>query len=235
MWPSRQGEDSLTPVFSCESEAIGRDREDQPDYKVRMSAAFCFSNTVQLLEYYHNSSWLEHGGSPETRASARPLLPDQQVSEGQEPLQKGRKRHQLSGRAGLPGVCVLQLLHPHQLREPDQKGHHQQVRVPGHDRLPQAPSGSLLPGKARGGREDLPAGADQQAEPRARRKDRQSIKKTLSTQIDLANRVQKFVDCRTKDASRRELYIVEGDSAMGAVKQSRDASFRPSCPSAARS
>ena len=59
------GEDTLTPVFSCESEAVGRDREDQPDYKVRMSAAFCFSNKVQLLEYYHNSSWLEHGGSPE--------------------------------------------------------------------------------------------------------------------------------------------------------------------------
>ncbi len=59
------GEDTLTPVFSCESEAVGRDREDQPDYKVRMGAAFCFSNKVQLLEYYHNSSWLEHGGSPE--------------------------------------------------------------------------------------------------------------------------------------------------------------------------
>ena len=59
------GEDTLTPVFSCESEAVGRDREDQPDYKVRMSAAFCFSNKVQMLEYYHNSSWLEHGGSPE--------------------------------------------------------------------------------------------------------------------------------------------------------------------------
>lgn len=59
------GEDSLTPVFSCESEAVGRDRDDQPEYKVKMSAAFCFSNKVQLLEYYHNSSWLEHGGSPE--------------------------------------------------------------------------------------------------------------------------------------------------------------------------
>ena len=59
------GEDSLTPVFSCESEAAGRDRDDQPEYKVKMSAAFCFSNKVQMLEYYHNSSWLEHGGSPE--------------------------------------------------------------------------------------------------------------------------------------------------------------------------
>ena len=61
-------------------------------------------------------------------------------------------------------------------------------------------------------------------------KTRQSIKKTLSTQIDLANRVQKFVDCRTKDASRRELYIVEGDSAMGAVKTSRDSEYQAIMP-----
>ena len=59
---------------------------------------------------------------------------------------------------------------------------------------------------------------------------KQSIKKTLSTQIDLANRVQKFVDCRTKDASRRELYIVEGDSAMGAVKSSRDSEYQAIMP-----
>ena len=61
-------------------------------------------------------------------------------------------------------------------------------------------------------------------------KTRQSIKKTLSTQIDLANRVQKFVDCRTKDPARRELYIVEGDSAMGAVKTSRDSEFQAIMP-----
>ena len=59
------GLDGLTPVVFCESSATGRDRADQPEYKVKMSAAFCFSNKVQLLEYYHNSSWLEHGGSPD--------------------------------------------------------------------------------------------------------------------------------------------------------------------------
>ncbi|MEG1075169.1 MAG: ATP-binding protein, partial [Ruthenibacterium sp.] len=58
-------DESITPVRFCQSTAVGRDREDHPDYKVKMSAAFCFSNKTQLIEFYHNSSWLEHGGSPE--------------------------------------------------------------------------------------------------------------------------------------------------------------------------
>ena len=61
-------------------------------------------------------------------------------------------------------------------------------------------------------------------------KARVSIKKTMTQQMDLANRVQKFVDCRTKDATRRELYIVEGDSAMGAVKSSRDSEYQAIMP-----
>lgn len=59
------GEGTLTPVHFCSGSAIGRDRDDQPEYQVKMNVAFCFSNAVQTLEYYHNSSWLEHGGSPD--------------------------------------------------------------------------------------------------------------------------------------------------------------------------
>ena len=56
---------ALTMPQYWEAERRGRDREDKPEYKVRISAAVCFSNKISLTEYYHNSSWLEHGGAPE--------------------------------------------------------------------------------------------------------------------------------------------------------------------------
>ena len=56
---------AMTDIKYIECERKGRDREDKPDYKVKLSCAFCFSNKVSRLEYYHNSSFLEHGGSPD--------------------------------------------------------------------------------------------------------------------------------------------------------------------------
>ena len=224
------GEDTLTPVFSCESEASGRDREDQPDYKVRMSAAFCFSNKVQLLEYYHNSSWLEHGGSPEHAVRTAFVYQINKYLKDKNLYKKGesaisfqdvqdclvyvsssfstRTSYENQTKKAITNKFVSQAM-------TDFLKHYLEVYFLEKPEEAQKICQQVLVNKQ----------SREHAE-----KTRQSIKKTLSTQIDLANRVQKFVDCRTKDASRRELYIVEGDSAMGAVKQSRDSEYQAIMP-----
>ena len=224
------GEDPLTPVFSCESEASGRDREDQPDYKVRMSAAFCFSNKVQLLEYYHNSSWLEHGGSPEHAVRTAFVYQINKYLKDKNLYKKGesaisfqdvqdclvyvsssfstRTSYENQTKKAITNKFVSQAM-------TDFLKHYLEVYFLEKPEEAQKICQQVLVNKQ----------SREHAE-----KTRQSIKKTLSTQIDLANRVQKFVDCRTKDASRRELYIVEGDSAMGAVKQSRDSEYQAIMP-----
>ena len=224
------GEDSLTPVFSCESEATGRDREDQPDYKVKMSAAFCFSNKVQLLEYYHNSSWLEHGGSPEHAVRTAFVYQINKYLKDKNLYKKGesaisfqdvqdclvyvsssfstRTSYENQTKKAITNKFVSQAM-------TDFLKHYLEVYFLEKPDEAQKICQQVLVNKQ----------SREHAE-----KTRQSIKKTLSTQIALANRVQKFVDCRTKDSSRRELYIVEGDSAMGAVKTSRDSEYQAIMP-----
>jgi DNA gyrase subunit B len=59
---------------------------------------------------------------------------------------------------------------------------------------------------------------------------RLNIKKKLSGTIDIANRVEKFVNCRSKDPNVRELYIVEGDSALTSCKLGRSAEMQAIIP-----
>ena len=224
------GEGTLTPVHFCSGSAIGRDRDDQPEYQVKMNVAFCFSNAVQTLEYYHNSSWLEHGGSPEHAVRTAFVYQINKYLKDKNLYKKGesaisfqdvqdclvyvsssfstRTSYENQTKKAITNKFVSQAM-------TDFLKHYLEVYFLEKPEEAQKICQQVLVNKQ----------SREHAE-----KTRQSIKKTLSTQIDLANRVQKFVDCRTKDASRRELYIVEGDSALGSVKMARNAEFQAVIP-----
>ena len=224
------GENPLTQPVYFETERVGRDREDLKDYKVKLSVAFCFSNTTSIIEHYHNSSWLEHGGSPEHAVRTAFVYQINKYLKDKNLYKKGesaisfqdvqdclvyvsssfstRTSYENQTKKAITNKFVSQAM-------TDFLKHYLEVYFLEKPDEAQKICQQVLVNKQ----------SREHAE-----KTRQSIKKTLSTQIDLANRVQKFVDCRTKDASRRELYIVEGDSAMGAVKTSRDSEYQAIMP-----
>ena len=212
------GLDYITPTRYCESTATGRDREDQPDYRVKMSAAFCFSNKVQMLEYYHNSSWLEHGGSPDraVRTAFVNQIDNFLKTKGLYKKNESNVSSTFSTRTSYENQTKKAITNKFVAQAMTEfLKHNLEVYFLENPEEAQKICQQVLINKQ----------SREHAE-----KTRQSIKKTMTSQIDIANRVQKFVDCRTKDVSRRELYIVEGDSAMGAVKTSRDSEFQGIMP-----
>ncbi len=224
------GLDGMTPVVSFESEANCRDRADLPEYKVKMSAAFCFSNKVQMLEYYHNSSWLEHGGSPDKAVRIAFVNQIDNFLKSKNMYKKSESKITFADVQD----CLVYVSSSFSTRTSYENQTKKAITNKG---VYQAMTDFLKhnlevyfmekPDEAQKLCQQVLI--NKQSREHAERT-RQSIKKTMTSQIDIANRVAKFVDCRTKDPSRRELYIVEGDSAMGAVKQSRDSEFQAIMP-----
>jgi len=224
------GEDALTQPVYIETERRGRDREDKPEYKVKLSAAFAFSNKVNLIEYYHNSSWLEHGGSPEKAAkSAFVSAADAYIRQ----IGKYQKNESKITFADIQD-CLILVTNCFST----QTSYENQTKKAITNKFVQEAMTDFFRTQLEIYFTEHKAEADRIAEQilinkRSREtaeRARLNIRKKLSGNIDIANRVQKFVDCRTKDLDRRELYIVEGDSALGACKLSRDAEFQGIMP-----
>ena len=224
------GEDALTPVVFRTGEAQCRDREDRPEYKVRMSAAFCFSNKRQLLEYYHNSSWLEHGGSPERAVKTAFVNQIDAYLKSKNLYKKGESKITFADVQD----CLIYVSssfsnvtsYENQTKKAITNRGIAQVMT---EFLKHTLEVYFIENPDEAQRLCSQVLVNKQSREHAE-KTRLSIKKNLTSQIDIANRVAKFVDCRTKDLTRRELYIVEGDSAMGAVKTSRDSEFQAIMP-----
>ena len=224
------GEDALTlPVF-WQTERKGRDRADKPEYKVKLSVSFCFSNKVQVIEHYHNSSWLEHGGSPDK--AVRSAF----VSAIDSYLKSQNKYTKNESKIAFQDIQDALVLVSNNFST--QTSYENQTKKAINNKFVQEAMTEFLRSQMEVYFIENPMDAQKIGEQvlinkRAREnaeKTRLNIKKKLTGSMDISNRVQKFVDCRTKDVSRRELYIVEGDSAMGSVKLSRDAEYQGIMP-----
>ncbi len=224
------GDAGLTPIQFFSGEDSGRDRQDMPEYKVKMSVAFCFSNRVNRLEYYHNSSYLEHGGSPEKAVKSA------FVSQIDAYLKQNNRYLKNESKISFQDVedCLVFVSNSFST----QTSYENQTKKAITNKFIYTAMTEFLRHSLEiyfiEKPEEAKKIADQVLINKHSRenaeKTRLNLKKTLSTGNDMVARVEKFVDCRSRDKARREIYIVEGDSALGSCKQGRDSEFQAIIP-----
>ena len=224
------GQDTLTAPQFWTAERVGRDRADLSDYKLKISAVCCFSNKTHVKEYYHNSSFLEHGGAPDK--AVRTAF----VSQIDAYIKQSGKYNKNESKITFNDVeeCLNIVISSFST----QTSYENQTKKSITNKFIQDAMTEFFKRQLEVWFVENKTEADKIADQvlinkRSRErseKERLNLKTTLQTKNDMANRVQKFVDCRTRDVTRREIFIVEGDSAMGSCILARDAEFQAVIP-----
>lgn len=222
--------ENLTSVQSWSKSDMGRDREDMDDYKVKMNVAFTFSNKKSFAEFYHNSSFLEHGGSPEKAINQAFLSHIDSYLKNNNKYKKNESKIKVEDIRDCLVIVSSSFSTQTSYENQTKKGISNKFI---YDAMVDFLKSGLEVYFIENPDEALRIAEQVLINKNSREnaeRTRQNIKKKLTGTMDLATSVKKFVDCRSKDAAKREIYIVEGDSALGSVKMARNADFQAVIP-----
>ena len=224
------GDNGFTDVYYLETETSGRDREDKPEYKLKFQTAFCFNNNVNLIQYFHNSSFLEYGGSPDKAVRNSFVYAIDRYIKSAGLYKKDEKKISF---ADIEDSLILVINSFSTITSYENQTKKSITNKFIQDAMTEYFRAQLeiyfIENKIEADKIANQVLANKRSRETAE-KTRISIRKNLTGNIDISNRVEKFVNCRTKDVTRRELYIVEGDSALGSCKLGRDAEFQAIMP-----